>query len=285
MDFTLSTYEQLLKALISKGFFFQTFSEYLTNPRDKVVILRHDVDNKKLNSLRFAKIQAEYGIKGTYYFRIVPQSWDEKVIREIHHLGHEIGYHYETMDTMAKWQNGKMKNGKMRYAKSERAGLVGLAYQEFCRNLEVFRRIVPVETVCMHGSPRSKFDNREIWQKYDYRKLGIIGEPYFDIDFNKVAYLTDTGRMWDGEKFSVRDKVGKSEYRILNDEYRMLNKKKGWPAYHSTIDIISAFHAGTFPDQVMMTFHPQRWTDQKFLWTKELIFQNLKNQVKRFLVK
>jgi hypothetical protein len=35
----------------------------------------------------------------------------------------------------------------------------------------------------------------------------------------------------------------------------------------------------------MFTFHPQRWTDDKTLWYKELVVQNLKNQVKRFLVK
>ncbi len=39
---------------------------------------------------------------------------------------------------------------------------------------------------------------------------GIIGEPYFDVDFSRVFYLTDTGRRWDGDAVSVRDKV-KSE--------------------------------------------------------------------------
>ena len=26
----------------------------------------------------------------------------------------------------------------------------------------------------------------ELWEKYDYRDYGIIGEPYFDIDFDEV---------------------------------------------------------------------------------------------------
>ncbi len=34
-----------------------------------------------------------------------------------------------------------------------------------------------------------------------------------------------------------------------------------------------------------ITIHPQRWTSNIFLWSKELITQNLKNQVKRFMVK
>jgi len=33
-------------------------------------------------------------------------------------------------------------------------------------------------------------------------------EPYFDVDFKEVLYLTDTGRRWDGDAFNIRDKVG-----------------------------------------------------------------------------
>ena len=49
-----------------------------------------------------------------------------------------------------------------------------------------FARWLPIETICMHGSPLSRYDNRKIWEKYNYRDYGIIGEPYFDVDFRKV---------------------------------------------------------------------------------------------------
>lgn len=61
-------------------------------------------------------------------------------------------------------------------------------------------------SICMHGSPMSPYDSRDLWKQYNYKDFGIIGKPYFDIDFSKVLYLTDTGRRWDGEKVSVRDK-------------------------------------------------------------------------------
>jgi len=64
----------------------------------------------------------------------------------------------------------------------------------------------------MHGSPLSKWDNRDLWKRYNYRDFGIIGEPYFDVNFDKVLYLTDTGRRWDGEGVSVRDKVTSVEH-------------------------------------------------------------------------
>ncbi|MCK9421310.1 MAG: hypothetical protein M0Q38_01805 [Bacteroidales bacterium] len=225
----------------------------------RIAVFRHDVDAIKQNTLAFSKIQYSLGTVGTYYFRVVPQSYNESVIKQIASMGHEIGYHYETMDTC----KGNIDN----------------AYDEFCRNLEIFRKIVPIETICMHGSPLSKYDNRAIWDKYDYKKLGIIGEPYFDLDFNKTFYLTDTGRRWDGDKYSVRDKP----LRSSKDEGQRKKEELTWPRYHSTFDIIKALEAGTFPKKVMMTFHPQRWHNNFYDWSKELILQNTKNIIKRIL--
>jgi len=264
MDFTLHTYQKLLTALQTQGFLFQTFEQYIeanfyterSRSASNSVILRHDVDARPQNSLRFARIQAALGITGTYYFRMVPQSWDEAIIKEMVELGHEVGYHYETMDTC---------NGN-----------VDKAYEEFCQNLEKFQKFTPVKTISMHGSPMSSFDNRDIWKKYDYKKLGIIAEPYFDIDFNQLYYITDTGRRWDGHLYNVRDKATK-ENPITNPEFLKLK-------FHSTRDIIKAINEGSFPEQAMLNFHPQRWNDGLFEWTKELVLQNLKNQIKRFLV-
>ena len=83
MDFTIEKYTSLLEALIKQNYTFQTFQEYLIQPAVKSVVLRHDVDDLPENSLRFARIQNELGIKGVYYFRAVSQSWDENIIKEI----------------------------------------------------------------------------------------------------------------------------------------------------------------------------------------------------------
>ncbi len=140
----------------------------------------------------------------------------------------------------------------------------------------------------MHGSPLSKYDNRSLWEKYDYKALGIIGEPYLDIDFNKVLYLTDTGRRWDGDRVSVRDKV-KIEDRESKIEDRTSTQHPTSNTQHlvfrSTNDIITAAENKQLPDQLMLTFHPQRWTDRPLPWLKELIWQNIKNLVKRVIVR
>ncbi|MFW6274997.1 MAG: hypothetical protein ACOC2M_00010 [bacterium] len=274
MDFTIKTYQALLNHLAGKNYSFLRFSDYLSQESkpEKFVILRHDVDALPVNSLQFAKIQSELGIAGTYYFRAVPQSWDEAIIKEIHSLGHEVGYHYENMDTASSEIRGQ--KSKIRSISNDYAHFLDLAYEDFQMNLEKLRKLVPVNTICMHGSPRSKFDNKAIWEKYDYKNLGILGEPYFDVDFDNTFYLTDTGRRWDGWKVSIRDKVPQQE------EWN----QKGM-VFPSTIDIIRAVKSGAFPEKVLFTFHPQRWHNQPFPWLRELLLQSAKNQVKGILIR
>lgn len=255
MDFTQNKYRQLLSQLISCGYEFVTYQQYCEgNHSQRFVILRHDVDLKPQNSLRFAKEEKELRAKATYYFRAVPQSWDDSIIITIHQLGHEVGYHYESLTTC----NGNLQE----------------ALEDFKHNLKRLRELVPVSTICMHGSPRSPFDSKDIWKQYDYKNLNIIGEPYLSTDFSKMLYLTDTGRRWDGYKVSVRDKI---------EGYQEEWDAKGW-SFHSTDDIIEALQENRLPDQLMITTHPQRWFDFGIDWMKELVFQNIKNIVKRMIV-
>jgi hypothetical protein len=327
LDFTVKTYKQLLAALIAQGYTFQPFGEFLENPQPRCIILRHDVDLRPQYSLRFAHIQHEAGVKGSYYFRIVPQSYDEEIIKEIASLGHEIGYHYETMDEASskfKVQSSKLSkqraNGIGHGTMSAESELIDAAMELFLEHLEKLRKIATIKTVCMHGSPLSKYDNRDLWKKYNYKDYGILGEPYFDIDFTKVLYLTDTGRRWDGEKFSVRDKVGQlavgnwqsavgGQRSAVGGRRSAVSGRRSEPGtrnlepgtrnpgtinpqpetrnpeliFHSTQDIIKA--ASLLPDQIMFTFHPQRWTDEPLPWLKELVMQNVKNVVKRWVVR
>ena len=280
IDFTLRKYRQLLLTLQQQGYQFLTFEQYCVykgetvnngenrlesyrltpspvNPiTDKFIILRHDVDLKAANSLATAQIEQELGIQASYYFRVVPQSNQPDIIRAIAHLGHEIGYHYEDM---AICQGNHQQ-----------------AYEHFLKQLAYFRQFYPVRTICMHGAPTSQWDGKELWKQYNYHDLDIIGEPYFDVDFSQLFYLTDTGRSWDGYKVSVRDKIP-----VYQDQWIARGL-----VYHTTQEIISAAEQGSLPHRIMITTHPQRWTDQPLVWTKELVLQSLKNIVKRlFFVK
>ena len=122
MDFTVKRYSQLLHSLLAQGFSFLSVSAYIrlipnfqseiANLQSEIpkapsslphafVILRHDVDARPQNSLRLARLEHTLGIRGTYYFRI-PHTFQPSIIQEIASLGHEIGYHYETLATIAK---------------------------------------------------------------------------------------------------------------------------------------------------------------------------------------
>ena len=253
IDFTLSAYAGLLVALQQAGYRFVTFRDYCLSEKttaDRYVILRHDVDKKPNNSLQTATIEHSMGVVGSYYFRAVPQSWDESIITQIEQLGHEVGYHYENLTTC----NGKMDD----------------AYNDFVVNLQRLRKLVPVQTICMHGSPMSPYDSRDIWKTYSYKESGIIGEPYLDTDFADVFYLTDTGRRWDGDKVSVRDKVD--------------GPRQGELTFHTTQDIIHAVECGQLPKHLMITVHPQRWNDALWAWTIELVAQSVKNRIKQLLL-
>lgn len=262
MDFTLTIYKSLLEQFLMAGYKFQSITKFLKGTKGKVILLRHDVDNRKLNSLKFAQIQDNLNIFGTYYFRMVPQSYDEEIIKKIASMGHEIGYHYETMDKA----NGDIEK----------------AYDLFCRELEELRALVPIKTICMHGSPLSKYDNRDLWKYYDYRKLNVTSEPYFDIDFSKIFYLTDTGRRWDGKSASIRDKTWIADPKEFKVSVKTKKKNRRFQniSFHSTEDIIQSIKGKNLPHKIMITFHPQRWTNNPVLWTQELVMQNLKNLVK-----
>ncbi len=259
IDFTLRKYRELLVVLQKQGYKFLTFEQYCEQKcisnSPKWIILRHDVDLKAANSLATAQIEQELGIAASYYFRVVPESNQPDMIRAIADLEHEIGYHYEDMAIA----NGDAEK----------------AFAHFQEQLAYFRHYYPVRTICMHGAPTSQWDGKELWKKYDYRDLGIIGEPYFDVDFGQVFYLTDTGRCWDGYKVSVRDKIP-----VYQDQWNAQGL-----VYHTTDDIIKAAEQGSLPPQIMITTHPQRWTDKRREWVKEIMLQNAKNIIKRLIIK
>ena len=242
MDFTLDKYSELLDAFSAYG--------------SKRVTLRHDVDLRPENSLETARIEAGKGWKATYYFRTVPESWNEVIIKQISELGHEIGYHYECLTTTD--------------------GDIDKAWEDFKTNLSRLSDLLgkPVRSICMHGSPRSPFDSRDIWKKYDYRKVGVEHESYLDTDFSKVFYLTDTGRRWDGYKVSVRDKI---------PQYQDKWTSQGL-VFHSTDDVMEGLRLGKISSDVLVTTHPQRWNRPGPAWFKEYFAQNVKNIVKKVLI-
>ena len=92
-DFTLAKYAQLCQAMA--GWEVLTVRDFLVRDRlpERCLVLRHDVDRQPANALRMAGLEARFGIRSTYYFRMQKGTFVPRIIRAIADMGHEVGYH------------------------------------------------------------------------------------------------------------------------------------------------------------------------------------------------
>ena len=247
-DFTMAKYGELCRVLLSSGYTPVTVYQYLTEPpAGRVVVLRHDVDRKPENALAMAELEHDLGICSTYYFRH-PATFVPETIREIETLGHEVGYHYEVL---AK-------------AKGDCDAAIGL----FARELAELREICDVRTICMHGSPLSRHDNRDLWKEYDFREFGIAGEAYLSMAGKGLRYLTDTGRNWGG-KHSVRDAMPGAGAVL--------------PSVATTDDLID-WIASAGEEGLYLTVHPERWAVNEVEWAASYMKDLVMNAGKMILM-
>ena len=185
-DFTLEKYRQLLSAIKALQIPVYGVADWLRLQPRWGILLRHDVDRWTRHALFIAQAEKEIGIRATYYFRFLFNDFPQTVIRQIASLGHEIGYHYEDL--------------------AAAGGDYSQAVHLFQAHLNQLRAITPVATVAMHGSPLSKYDNRDLFKKFHCREFDLVGEAYLDIDYRDCYYLTDTGRTWKTTPLNFRDR-------------------------------------------------------------------------------
>lgn len=233
-DFTLEKYGELCVALLENGYSPMTVSKYIAEqPFDgRICILRHDVDRKPGNALRMAELERRLGISSTYYFRY-PYTFRPEVVRRIAGMGHEVGYHYETL------------------AKAD--GDHERAIWFFEQELEAMRKIADIRTICMHGSPLSRYDNRDLWKNEDFRRFGIAGEAYLSI--RKVSYFSDTGRSWNSRS-NLRD------FLCDND-----NGSISVRTTDEMIDLVEKRHR----EALYLVTHPERWASGFSDWGQSFL--------------
>jgi len=230
LNFTISEFLELSSALV-KNYEPITMTEYFSSEclPENFTLIRHDVDRLPGHSLKTARIESELGIKATYYFRATINVFLPEIIKEIADLGHEIGYHYEVL--------------------SDAKGDYSKAIKLFEDKLSEFRKICNINTICMHGRPLSKIDNRALWEVYDFRKFGILGEAYLSVG-NELNYFSDTGRSW-SIKNTLRDFIpGKTENFSVNTTSEL-------------IDLVESKKLKNF----YILSHPERWSSSIFDWS------------------
>ncbi len=254
LDFTIERYEELCRVLLESGYAPMTIAGYVEAGKlpTKLVIMRHDVDQTADTALKMAQAESRLGVKATYYFRYKRRTFKPKILKEISALGHEVGYHYETLD-----------KAKGDYEE---------AMKIFERELSTFRESVQVKTISKHGNPLTRWDNHQLWQEYDFKALGILGEAYLSL--GEVLYLSDTGRTWGGE-YKIKDWVpAKGDGQ---------EQQSAVPRLQTTADLISLIKTGQYPAFCLNT-HAGRWADSPLGWIFSLMNDKAVNIVKRVLI-
>lgn len=239
LDFSYNKYSDICKTISESDYDTLLMRDFFNGARsDRFLILRHDIDYTIYPAYDLAKLEYDHGIKSTYYVRYTKKVLNYNLIKKIEDMGHEIGYHYETMD--------------------KARGDYAVAIKTFEQELDDMRKYCRIATIAMHGNPLSRLDNRDLWKKYNFRAFGILGEAYLSVNFNELTYLSDSGRSWD-VKYKVHDTICQDHPRVsVKNTDRLM-------------DLIKSGHI----DKLYVLTHPIHWSKSKPLWYREYIRQNV----------
>lgn len=250
-EFTDAAYVDLLATARHAGYALLTVREYLTREDlpERFLVLRHDVDRKPANALRFARLEARLGVESTYYVRTVDGVFDPDVVERIDALGHEVGYHYEDLDRAD--------------------GVRARARALFRESLATLRRHATVDTACMHGNPLTPHDNREMWDDpADLAEFDLLGDAYLSMDFADVTYFSDAGRTWRDGVLKVKDPARCVRHKDVQAD--------------TTRELCSQLASGTVPRACVLS-HPNRWASTYGEFVTEATKDRLVNAGKRGL--
>ena len=103
MEFTYDAYFRFLKRLRAAGYEVRGFDGRTdrTQPRDQVLLLRHDVDLDLDRALALAKLEHQQGFSATYFILVTgpfynpASAFSREQLRAIATLGHSIGLHFD----------------------------------------------------------------------------------------------------------------------------------------------------------------------------------------------
>lgn len=252
--FSAKAYAGICDALVKSGYRSSTLLDWIRKTEDQraeplQVVLRHDVDRFPSTCLALARIEAEAGLKASYYFR-VPYTSSPAVIREVARLGHEIGFHYESLD-----------KGR---------GDPARAIQSFAADLKTLREHADIATVVMHGNPLSPWNNRDLWEHTELAQHGLVGEGYLSIDFSQLWYFSDTGRSWSEGGPNLKDHLPQGQHEA-----------PGKPLTSSTRSLVDAIQSKS--TNLYILTHPERWPSTPLAWGRSWAFDFLANSLKRAL--
>lgn len=70
--FTFQHYAEIVTEAVGQGYRFLRFRDVDQAGGGRVLLMRHDIDLLPRNALRFAEIEAGFGMRATYFLRASP---------------------------------------------------------------------------------------------------------------------------------------------------------------------------------------------------------------------
>ena len=174
MQFTYEAYRGLLSLLKTQRYVFSSYHNWVHTPR--CVILRHDIDNDLDQAVRLAKVEAEEGVRSSWFVLLRTDFYNPASrasldrLQIIRSMGHEIGLHFDE--------------------KSYPADGVEETVQHILEERDILSAILgtPVTTVSMHWPSRPTLEA-------DLEIPGMVNS-YEKTFFQYFKYLSDSRRRW-----------------------------------------------------------------------------------------
>ena len=100
--FDLEHYSNILNAIKNSDYRVELFTD--TRATEKVIYIRHDIDNDIPFAHKMATIEAEHGIRSTYLVLLRSGNYNPaervstRLLREMKEMGHDIGLHFSLID-------------------------------------------------------------------------------------------------------------------------------------------------------------------------------------------
>jgi hypothetical protein len=176
LPFTYAHYRYILSSALESGYKFTNFLTFKDEQRNQpICLLRHDCDNDLTAAVKIARIEAEMGVRSTYFMLLRSAQYNimsipnSRLVREIIQLGHWIGLHFD----------------ELYYVNSAPAQIAVYVDRERAWLSEEFS--VPVEVVSFHQPSQHVLDNQI--------KLNCIN-TYDQNDMAGIYYLSDSNTVW-----------------------------------------------------------------------------------------
>lgn len=218
--------QRIIVAAKENGYKHLTLPEYFDQitstskvETSKIFIHRHDIDTDVKTARLFYKLEKQEGIKASYYFR--QNTIDISLMKELHHDGFEVGYHFEEIAQYC-------KDNKTYTVEFVRQNMEAIQHI-FLENLKKLEQNLEfkIQTVASHGD----FINR------------MLRIPNHELISDALLHTA-------GLKFECYDKR-------LTESYSILCSDNAYPQFYRGMSPVDAINS----DKNIIHFlsHPRHW--------------------------